>query len=122
MERTCIRCGKPYEGRSDKKFCCDDCRTDYHNQIRRERDRGFRMVNRILASNWRILTAQLREGRTRIPVAELAGQNFNFEVYTNSRGLLPGLRTYWCYNCAYRISRTGMVHIWEGGCRNNAYL
>ena len=51
MARNCICCGKPYEGRIDKKFCCDDCRTDYHNQIRRERDRRFRTVNHILASH-----------------------------------------------------------------------
>ena len=104
----------------DKKFCCDDCRTDYHNQIRRERDQHFRSVNRILASNWKILTATLRNGRDKVPMAELASLNFNFEVYTNSRTLLPGRRTYWCYNCAYRISRSGMVHIWEGSCQNNA--
>ena len=122
MERKCIRCGRPYQGRSDKKFCCDDCRTDYHNQLRREREQGLRAVNHILASNWKILTAQLRAGRHKIPVTELAGLNFNFEVYTNARRWLPGRRTYWCYNCAYRVSRSGTVRIWESGCQNNAYL
>ena len=122
MERRCIHCGKPFEGRIDKKFCCDDCRTDYHNQLRRDRDRGFRTVNRILASNWKILTAVLREGRDRLSVAELASRNFNFEVYTNARKWLPGRRTYGCYNCASRGSRSGMVRIWESGCQNNAYL
>lgn len=122
MARNCICCGKPYEGRIDKKFCCDDCRTDYHNQIRRERDRRFRTVNHILASNWKILSAALREGRNKLSVAELADRNFNFEVYTNTRRLVPGRRTYWCYDCAYRVSRSGMVHIWEGGSQNNAYL
>lgn len=122
MERTCIRCGKPYRGRIDKKFCCDECRTDYHNQLRRERERGLRAVNRILASNWKILSAQLRAGHSKVPVAELAGMNFNFEIYTGSRRWLPGRRTFWCYNCAYRISRSGIVHIWESPVENNAYL
>ena len=122
MERLCIRCGAPLHGRSDKKFCCDDCRTDYHNQLRRKSEQGVRAVNRILSSNWKILTARLRSGQTEVPVAELAGQNFNFEVYTNVRRGMPGRRTFWCYNCAYRISRSGIVHIWEGTCRNNAYL
>ena len=81
MEKTCLHCGKPIHGRADKKFCCDECRTDYHNHIRRESERGIRTVNRILASNWKILTAQLRNGISRLPVAELAGQNFNFKVY-----------------------------------------
>lgn len=122
MERTCIRCGQPYRGRSDKKFCCDDCRTEYHNHLRRERERGLRAVNRILASNWKILSAQLRAGHCRLPVEELAGLNFNFEVYTGCRRQLPGRRTFWCYNCAYRVSRSGIVHIWETPVENNAYL
>jgi predicted nucleic acid-binding Zn ribbon protein len=122
MERTCIRCGKPLHGRVDKKFCSDDCRTDYHNQLRRERERDLRSINRILASNWKILTTFLRNGRSKVPVAELAGHNFNFEVYTNTRRRIPGRRTFWCYNCAYRVSRSGLVHIWEGTCQNIAYL
>jgi len=122
MERLCLRCGAPLHGRTDQKFCCDDCRTDHHNQLRRERERRLRVVNRILASNWRILNAQLRAGHDTVPVAELAGLHFNFEIYTNTRRGLPGRRIFWCYNCAYRISRSGMVHIWEESCRNNAYL
>lgn len=122
MERTCLQCGAALHGRQDKKFCCDECRTDYHNHLRRDRERGLRAINHILASNWKILTAQLRAGHDAVPVAELAGRNFNFEIYTTSRRRLPGRRTFWCYNCAYRVSRSGVVHIWEDTCQNNAYL
>ena len=122
MERHCLRCGAPLHGRTDQKFCSDDCRTDYHNHRRREREQGLRTVNRILASNWRILNAQLRAGHDTVSVTELAERQFNFEIYTTSRRLLPGRRIFWCYNCAYRISRSGVVHIWEETCRNNAYL
>ena len=122
MERHCLRCGKPLTGRSDKKFCNDDCRTDYHNDKRRIRDKQFRAVNHILSSNWKILSAELRNGHSRVRAKDLAARNFNFEIYTTSRRNFPGGRTYWCYNCAYRISRRGIVHIQESVCRNNAYL
>lgn len=122
MERQCTRCGKPLKGRSDKKFCNDDCRSDYHNELRRARDKQLRAVNRILSSNWKILSAALREGLREVPAEDLAARNFNFKIYTTSRCRFPVGRTYWCYNCAYRISRRGIVHIRESVCRNNAYL
>ena len=40
-ERKCPVCGKDVLGRTDKKFCCDDCRTEYHNLS----NRRFRQTN-----------------------------------------------------------------------------
>lgn len=111
MERRCLRCGKPIQGRIDKKFCCDDCRTDFHNDIRRQREKRLREVNAILSHNWKILSSRLREGRNRVSVSELAALDFNFDIYTTSIKRFPGRRIYGCYNLAYRISRTGFVHI-----------
>ena len=31
-KRNCLECGDPYDGRKDKKFCCDQCRTSYFNK------------------------------------------------------------------------------------------
>lgn len=111
--RTCLRCGMPFHGRADKKFCCDDCRTEYHNKLRRIRDKQLRKVNCILSSNWRILSALLREGRTKVSVAELASKRFNFEIYTTTQKRIASRRIYWCYNLAYSISRKGIVHIFS---------
>ena len=111
MERRCLRCGAPYQGRIDKKFCCDDCRTDYHNNRRREREKELREINRILSGNWRILSDSLRNGRDRLPAAELAARNFNFRIFTAVEQPFPGRRTFWCYNFSYRIRRSGIVHI-----------
>ncbi len=122
MSRTCLRCGAPLHGRIDQKFCSDDCRTDYHNEQRRLREKELREVNRILSGNWRILSENLRNGRARISVPELASQNFNFQIYTATQRRFPGRRTYWCYNCAYTVSRSGIVRISETACRNNLYL
>ncbi|MBO4537228.1 MAG: DUF2116 family Zn-ribbon domain-containing protein [Bacteroidales bacterium] len=121
MERRCIRCGAPLRGRADRKFCSDACRTDYHNERRRQEEKALREVNRILASNWKILSAQIRQGRTRLPGAELAALQFNFGVYTATQWRFPR-RLYWCYNCTWCITRRGIVRIGESVCRNNAYL
>lgn len=111
MERTCLWCCAPLQGRSDKKFCCDACRTDYHNQLRRQGENRLRAVNHILSHNWKILSERLKEGRRRVSVAELSASDFNFGVYTTSRKVFPGRRIYACYNLAYRISLSGFVHI-----------
>lgn len=113
MERKCLRCGAPLKGRMDKKFCSDECRTDYHNDLRRLREKGLREVNGILSHNWRLLSSQLRDGRDRVSMAELASHDFNFDIYTTSRKVFPGRRIYACYNLAYRISPTGYVHIFR---------
>ncbi len=111
MERHCIRCGKPICGRADKKFCGDDCRSDYHNEIRRREEKQLRKVNCILSNNWRILAASMREGRSTLSVSELSARDFNFGLFTASSRRFPGKRYFWCYNYAYRISRSGKVHI-----------
>ena len=111
MERKCLQCGATIQGRADKKFCCDDCRTDYHNGLRRQREKGLREINGILSQNWKILSRQLREGHKKVSVSELASRDFNFDIYTTSRKVFPGRRIFGCYNLAYRISRTGYVHI-----------
>lgn len=122
MERRCPQCGATLHGRIDKKFCSDGCRSDYHNERRREQEKELRRVNQILAANWRLLTRQLQSGQTEVPAAELAARNFNFDLYTASRRQFPGQRIYWCYNCSYRITRSGIVHICRSGYKNNAYI
>lgn len=122
MDRRCIRCGAPLRGRSDQKYCSDSCRTDHHNEQRRRREKELHEVNRILASNWRILSGLIRQGRTRLPDSELSALHFDFGVYTATQRKFPYRRIYWCYNCTYSITRRGMVSIGESVCRNNAYL
>lgn len=39
--RTCENCKKEVLGRSDKKFCCDKCKSEYHNK-HNPKKRAFR--------------------------------------------------------------------------------
>ena len=71
----------------------------------------MRKVNCILSNNWRILAASMREGRSTVSVSELSARDFNFGLFTASSRRFPGKRYFWCYNYAYRISRSGKVHI-----------
>ena len=32
----CLRCNKPFNGRSDKKFCSDKCRNDFNHKLNKK--------------------------------------------------------------------------------------
>lgn len=106
-----MRCGRPLQGRPDKKFCDDGCRIEWHNEQRRKRQKELRVFNVILEQNWRILAALLRKGQRSISVKELALRQFNFEIYTATNRRFLARRIYWCYNYAYSISPAGTVRI-----------
>ena len=55
MERNCLECGRSLIGRSDKKFCSDDCRTNHNNKQNSDQTNYIRRVNNILRKSRRIL-------------------------------------------------------------------
>lgn len=108
---TCLMCGKGLSGRLDKKFCCDACRSEYHNRRRRREARHVSPVNRILSKNRRILIRTIQSGSEVVAYTSLASKGFNFAVYTSrlKRVLHPDI--YQCYDYKYYITVTGKVHI-----------
>lgn len=110
-ERRCLACGARISGRSDKKFCSDMCRHDWHNRKDRQERRSTERINAVLLKNLRILTRILEGGRTRIDAQQLAYLQFNFKVFTHSRRRLFRPTVYYCYNIRYYISRGGIVRI-----------
>jgi len=44
-ERYCLECGEPLIGRSDKKFCDDQCRNAYNNKLNRDHINLYRNIN-----------------------------------------------------------------------------
>lgn len=102
---TCLECGRTVTnyGRSDKKFCCPECKNRYHNRNaglhRNIRSRALRALDR----NWSILDALLKKGKTCIQLAELLDAGFNIGYVTSvvkSRGQVE----YYCFDIRYRRS------------------
>ncbi len=71
---TCLECGYEITGRSDKKFCSDQCRNTYNNRLKQDANNFVRNVNAILRKNRRILEDLNPTGKTKVPFQKLTGQ------------------------------------------------
>ena len=111
MERTCLRCGEKIVGRIDKKFCCDSCRNDYHNALRRQSDKELRPLVNILKRNQKILENQLHSGIRTIPENVLRLKNFDFTHFTSVRWRPFRHTIYYIYDIGYHKNWKGDICI-----------
>ena len=101
--KTCLACGKPVKGRSDKKFCDDFCRNTYNNQLKSGDNNYVRNVNNCLRRNRRILEAILPETEkmVRISKDKLLQQGFQFKYLTHNYKNAKGNIYFFCYDYGY---------------------
>lgn len=81
-----MECGTEIYGRSDKKFCSDQCRNTYNNRTTAVENSYIRRVNYILRKNRRImeeLLAEAQKDAIKVRKRELLDKGFNFEYFTN---------------------------------------
>lgn len=101
MERKCPECGERVTGRSDKKFCSDQCRTSYNNRRNILNNKVLRNVNSILKRNRDILAGINRSGKTTVSGKRLAAEGFNFSYFTNTYTTKAGKTYRFCYEQGY---------------------
>ena len=107
----CLECGSPIRyGRTDKKFCCDDCKTRHHNSLaiaaRSVKTKVIAIINR----NYEILDALLKDGADSVDLVDLT-----------TMGFVPGMVTsyrrsgkhdvYTCYDIKYIMTGTRVYSI-----------
>lgn len=103
MERLCLDCNAVINGRADKKFCDDQCRTNYNNHLRTE-DNGFlNEVNRILRKNRDILKGKNPEGKTKVKREVLLRKGFDFNFHTHTYATQKGATYIFCYEQGYLL-------------------
>ena len=101
MDKQCLYCGNTIKGRSDKKFCDDQCRNSYNNQQNSDATNYVRNVNNILRKNRRILEELNPKGKTNVQRNKLQERGFNFNYYTNSYVTKAGDTYHFCYEQGY---------------------
>jgi len=102
-KKLCLHCGKPIQGRIDKKFCDDFCRNTYNNQQKAGSTNLIRNINNALKRNRNIL-------ETYIPVGDEMGKTtrdrmnqdgFNFKYFTHTYQNKKGNLYHFCYDYGY---------------------
>jgi hypothetical protein len=101
--KTCLSCGATLKGRSDKKFCDDQCRNTYNNSLNSDANNYVRSINNILRKNRRILEELNtdKSGITKVPKAKLLQKGFQFDYLTNILHTKAGKTYYFCYEHGY---------------------
>ena len=101
MQKKCLECGDTIEGRIDKKFCSDQCRNTFNNRQNSDVINYVRKVNNTLRKNRRILAKLNPNGKSKVSKAQLAGDGFNFDYFTNVYKTKQGKTYYFCYEQGY---------------------
>lgn len=100
---NCLFCGAVLSGRSDKKYCDDNCRNNHHYQLRKDDNTIIKSVNAILMKNREILKSLSANTKTLVMKKELVAANFNFDVMTSVYNTKKGLEYKVLYDYAYRM-------------------
>jgi len=101
MERICLDCNAVINGRADKKFCDDQCRTHYNNRIRTEDNSFVNEVNRVLKKNRAILKTKNPDGKIKVKREALLRKGFDFTYHTHTYSTQKGQIYFFCYEQGY---------------------
>jgi len=100
MNGACAECGNPIVGRSDKKFCSDQCRYMFNNRQKQDKEKEVLRINSILRKNRTVLKTLSPIGKTTVRKEVLASLNFNFRYFTNIYNT-KNMVYYFCYEYGY---------------------
>lgn len=103
MERFCLDCKTLLKGRADKKFCDDQCRSNYYNRVYADDLSFVNVVNQILRRNRSILKAQNPHGKIRVKQKSLLHKGFDFNFHTYSYITKSGNTYFFCYEYGYLL-------------------
>jgi hypothetical protein len=110
-EKACLECGDTFRGRSDKKFCGDQCRNVYNNRCTQESNSFMRGVNHILRKNRKILEELVPEEPIKVSKRRLYEKGFNFEFTTSMITSREGNIFYYCYEFGYQALENDIMQL-----------
>ena len=103
IHKLCLACSKPIKGRTDKKFCDDNCRNNYNNRLKAESNNLVRNINHALGKNRRILETLLNNNQSvsKVSYTELMHKGFHFKYFTHHITNKKGKIEFFCYDHGY---------------------
>ena len=109
----CLHCGEKISyGRTDKKYCCDDCRVEHNNRMTRDCRIYRRRVLSQLSSNYDILLTLLQSGADSIPLADVVSMGFAPSMVTSYSKVGKHVE-FGCFDIKYRMTPTKIYSIYK---------
>ncbi|MBN2730645.1 MAG: hypothetical protein JXR53_15580 [Bacteroidales bacterium] len=100
-DRLCLECGESLLGRSDKKFCGDQCRNAFNNRLNSDSNNLVRNINNQLRKNRRIMTELNPDGKCKVQKEKLLAKGFSFKYFTHTYTTQKGTIYYFSYDQGY---------------------
>lgn len=107
----CLQCGKTINyGRTDKKFCCDSCRNNYNNSIRKIHSTFKEKVDRAITGNYTLLNNLVKLGIRQLNLDEalVLGIRPN---YVTSYSKVGGKAVFNCYDISFCLAEDRIFNI-----------
>lgn len=80
----CLDCGAVLEGRADKKFCSDYCKSSYHYKHNKNKPTSlFKSIDTQIKQNRRLLKLFNRAGKATVRKEVLIEKGFNPRYFTH---------------------------------------
>ncbi len=107
----CLECGNVIRyGRTDKKYCCDECKAKHHNSLARA-GRSYRhKVLGIINRNYEILDGIIKGGEDSADLIALTAMGFVPGVVTSYQKLGKH-DVYTCFDIKYIMTRSRLFSI-----------
>jgi len=99
----CLNCQKEIKGRSDKKYCSDQCRSAHYLLKNESRLNLMKAIHCQLKINRRILNGFNSQGDIIVSKKNLEGIGFNFDHCTQVKFNEEGELIIYCYDRAYLV-------------------
>jgi hypothetical protein len=125
----CRNCGKPYlVSRQGRIFCCDECRSAWHNRRKKPSERYRQRVSGALERNYRMLSILLERGVDRVCMHDPFLAGFRTDYMTSCVRAGRKRTLYYCFDIRYRMAEDviygiekipGLETVAGDGCRVN---
>jgi hypothetical protein len=100
--KYCLSCNRQIRGRTDKKFCDDQCRSTYNNQLKTTDGKQVKNINNRLLRNRSILKQTLGAlEKVIVPRNKLEMQGYLFSYHTHTITDKKGNTLFFCYEYGY---------------------
>ena len=109
---VCLECGDRIRyGRSDKKFCCDECKARHYNKLAKGSRAYRRRVMNRLSQNYRILEHLIKSGETSVELTDIISCGFAPDAVTGYHKNRFKSDEYWCFDIKYRMTDSRVYSI-----------